>query len=356
VLLVGNALREILTLLASAHVSPWFMVRAILYLIPFVWVFALPMGMLTATLLVFGRISADQELTAARASGVSLMSLVMPVLLLSLLCCTLSAWFNMDLGPRCRVAYKGLILELQGQIMNAQLPEGRFIRDFPGYIFYVEKNDGGQLRNVMIYRLQNETNVDTTLRAVRGQLRPERAQNELVVDLFDARSVTIGEHGNAINSFPTLTLNLSLNTTNRKVPPPRISDMTFLELRQELRNLEHLAPPAPGTNTPVELRAQLKLMRQQQKDFIEPVRVFVRVFWFYAGRHPAGHPRASPRDEHRHRDGAGAGAGVLRLHHAGRVAVRAPGAVPAPDSVGAELHLPSRRRGAAVAGEQGNLK
>jgi lipopolysaccharide export system permease protein len=249
------------------------MVRAILYLIPFVWVFALPMGMLTATLLVFGRISADQELTAARASGVSLMSLIMPVLLLSLFCCTLSAWFNMDLGPRCRVAYKGLIMELQGQIMNAQLPEGRFIRDFPGYIFYVEKNDGGQLRNVMIYRLQNETNVDTTLRAVRGQLRPERAQNQLVVDLFDARSVTLGEHGNAINSFPTLTLNLSLNTMNRKMPPPRISDMTFLELRQELRNLEHLSPPVAGTNSPAELRTQLKLMQQQQKDFIEPVRV-----------------------------------------------------------------------------------
>jgi len=275
VLLVGNALREILTLLASAHVSPLFMVRAILYLIPFVWVFALPMGMLTATLLVFGRISADQELTAARASGVSLMSLIMPVLLLSLFCCTLSAWFNMDLGPRCRVAYKSLFLELQGQLMNAQLPEGRFIRDFPGYIFYVEKNDGGRLENVMIYRLQNETNVDTTLRAVHGQLHPNRAKNELVVDLFDARSVTIGEHGNAINSFPTLTLNLSTRSmmTNR-IPPPRISDMTFLELRQELHNLETFHPPlVTGTNAAADLRKQMKNLRLQPKDFTEPVRV-----------------------------------------------------------------------------------
>ena len=271
VLLIGNALREILTLLASSHVSPLLMVKAILYLIPFVWVFALPMGMLTATLLVFGRFSADQELTAARASGVSLMSLVMPVLLLSLFCCTLSAWFNMDLGPRCRVAYVSLIRDLRAEIVNAQLPAGRFIRDFPGYIFYVEKNNGGKLENVMIYRLQNETNVDTTLRAARGQLRPDRANNQLILDLYDAQSVTVGER-DAISSFPTLTLNLSLSSATNRVNKPSISDMTFLQLRQELHDLENLHLPV-GTNASDTLRVQLKTLRQQQKDFTEPVRV-----------------------------------------------------------------------------------
>jgi len=271
VLLIGNALREILTLLASSHVSPLLMMKAILYLIPFVWVFALPMGMLTATLLVFGRFSADQELTAARASGVSLMSLVMPVLLLSLFCCTLSAWFNMELGPRCRVAYVSLIRDLRAEIVNAQLPAGRFIRDFPGYIFYVEKNNGGKLENVMIYRLQNETNVDTTLRAARGQLRPDRANNQLILDLYDAQSVTVGER-DAISSFPTLTLNLSLSSATNRVNKPSISDMTFLQLRQELHDLENLHLPV-GTNASDTLRVQLKTLRQQQKDFTEPVRV-----------------------------------------------------------------------------------
>ena len=272
VLLVGNALREILTLLASSHVSPLLMVKAMLYLIPFVWVFALPMGMLTATLLVFGRFSADQELTAARASGISLLSLIMPVLLLSLLCCLLSAYFNMELGPQCRVKYLQLLSDVKGALMNAQLPEGRFIRDFPGYIFYTEKNDNGKLENVMIYRLQNETNVDTTLRAVRGQLKPDRANNQLVLDLYDARTVTVGEHGNAINAFPTLTLNLSFNTTTNKILKPKISDMTFGQLRQELHNLESLNMVA-GTNSPVELKAQLQTLRRQQKDFVEPVLV-----------------------------------------------------------------------------------
>ena len=272
VLLIGNALREILTLLASSHVSPLLMVKAILYLIPFVWVFALPMGMLTATLLVFGRFSADQELTAARASGVSLMSLIMPVLLLSLFCCTLSAWFNMELGPQCRVKYLDLIRELRAEIVNAQLPAGRFITDFKGYIFYVGKNNNGQLEDVHIWRLQNETNSDTTLRAPSGQLKPDRANNQLILDLFDATSVTVGEHGDAINSFPTLTLNLSLSQMTNRVNKPSINDMTFLQLRQELRTLENLHLPV-GTNSPAGFRAQLTALRQQQKDFTEPVRV-----------------------------------------------------------------------------------
>ncbi|HTL74469.1 MAG TPA: LptF/LptG family permease [bacterium] len=276
VLLVGNALREILTLLASSHVSPLLMVKAFVYLIPFVWVFALPMGMLTATLLVFGRFSADQELTAARASGISLISLVMPVLLLSLFCCTLSAWFNMDLGPRCRVAYIQLIQDVKSELVNAQIPEGRFIRDFPGYIFYTEKNNGGKLENVMIYRLQNETNVDTTVRAVRGELKPDRANNQLVLDLYDARIIKVGDGGNSIYSSPTLSLNLSLNAVTNKVVKPKISDMTFLQLRQELRNLENLnvaATLTTTTNVSAELKAQMAVLQRQQKDFVEPVRV-----------------------------------------------------------------------------------
>ena len=112
------------------------------------------MGLLTAMLLVFGRFSADQELTAARASGISLLSLITPVLLLSLLCCGVSAWINMQLGPQCRVAYVNLFFKLSGELMNStQLPEGQFIRDFPGYIFYAEKNRDGKLEDVMVFVL-----------------------------------------------------------------------------------------------------------------------------------------------------------------------------------------------------------
>ena len=247
VLLVGNALREILTLLVTSHVSVGIIFRAVLYLVPFVWVFALPMGMLTAALLVFGRFSADQELTAARASGVSLLSLVTPVVLLGLLCSGLSALFNLELGPRSRVAFKGLTENLRAVAMNAEIPEDRFINNFTNYIFYVEKNHGGQLENVTIYHLKNETNVDYTIHAATGRFNADRAQNQLALELYDVHSVAAGMHN--ISSTPYYPINLSLDAVTNRVTKPKISDMTFGQLRQELHELKamSLVPAGPGS-------------------------------------------------------------------------------------------------------------
>jgi lipopolysaccharide export system permease protein len=271
VLIVGNVLKEILKLLISHQIGFGVATEAIGLLIPFVWIFALPMGLLTATLLVFGRFSADQELTAARASGVSLVSLVMPVLLLSLFCCGLSAWINMELGPQCRATYNNLILNARSGLLNAQLPAGQFIHDFPGYIFYAEKNDNGNLENVTVFWSDR----NTIIRAPRGKIDADVAHKQLTMDLFDARSVTIMTNGGAVfSSVREYPMTFDLNTATNRISKPRISDMTFWQLRDEQRVLEQqFSLPPPAATNSAALRAQLREASKQRDDLTEPIRV-----------------------------------------------------------------------------------
>jgi lipopolysaccharide export system permease protein len=270
VLLIGDGLKEILPLLIGGQVRFGTVLKAIGLLIPFFWVYALPMGLLTATLLVFGRFSADQELNAARASGISLLSLITPVLLLSLFCCGLSAWINMDLGPRSRVAFKDLLFRAQADLMRVQLPERQFIRDIPGYIIYVDKNHDGDLQDVMVFILQNETNVTTTIRAPHGRLKAYPKDKQLTFDLLNAQMVKINPTGSVTISSSKGWSSYTYQLPAAESHPyhPAISDMTFWQLSDELDDLNRKLSLPPSLD-----ESSLGEVQKQRGDLMEPIRV-----------------------------------------------------------------------------------
>ena len=277
VLLVGNVLKAVLPLLVNRQANFGMFLEAVGLLIPFVWTFALPMAMLTATLLVFGRFSADQELTAIRASGISLISLITPIILLSLLLCGVSALVNLEIAPRCRVAYKTLLFRLGAELTSAQLPEGRFIKEFPGYIFYVEKSRNQTLQNVIVIVLPDRTNstTTTTIHAPRGEFRVDAANSQFILDLFDARSVMMID-GQGFPSFSSrLTITLEPKVAKRTQKKMGIAEMTFTELQDEIRELEaQIALPLSMQNVSEATReSQRRELKKQLGDLTSPVRV-----------------------------------------------------------------------------------
>ena len=274
VLLLGNTLKEILPLLVNRQVTLGVVAQAAGLLIPFAWVFALPMGMLTATLLVFGRFSADQELTAVRASGISLLSLIGPILLLSVALCGLSALINMEIGPRCRVAYNAIRLKVFMEFTGARLPAGRFIKDLKGYVVYVDKNRGGDLQDVQVWVLKNETNVDTYLRAARGKVEVDAANRKVVVSLFDGKSVTMREGRMEFGAFaelPPQEFDFGQRSAEMSTP---ISDMTSTQLWEELQKWEErLTIPVGGRSLSADqLRARKKELQKRVGDPTTPIR------------------------------------------------------------------------------------
>jgi len=271
VLLLGNALREIMALLINRQATLVGVFQALGLLIPFVLVFALPMGMLTAALLVFGRFSADQELTAVRASGISLVALVTPILLLSLLLCGLSAWINMEIAPHCRIAYKNLLSEMGQKLSNAALPEGRYVKDFAPYSFFIGSNDGKELRDVFVIRADAEGQLDMTLSAARGRL--ETTNGQMTVLLFDVHELDRqnGTWSEAERSTVALT---DFKQTSSREDKIGLSDMTFGQLRAELRNLDQRfsLPNSPGLGGD-DLRRQMQQLNDVRSDMTMPVLV-----------------------------------------------------------------------------------
>ncbi len=273
VLVLGNALREILALVVTGQATPLLVLQSILLLIPFVLAFALPMGMLTATLLVFGRFSADQELTAVRASGVSLLAIVTPVLLLSVALSGVAAFINLDLAPRCRVAYKELLQRTGIQRAASLIVEDRFMEDFPGYVVYVKRKRGTVLEDVLIYKLSKDNRLLERLQASRAEIISDLTSNRVVLQLERGYYNNFTNFvGSAITQMP---YPLDYQAPTREKRDPDIRDMTFQELRDRLRQLERLASTAAPTAAAgsAALREQLRQLRAAKTDLTLPVRV-----------------------------------------------------------------------------------
>jgi lipopolysaccharide export system permease protein len=278
VLLLGNVLKEILGMLVNRQATLMMAVQAVGLLIPFVLVFALPMGLLTATLLVFGRFSADQELNAVRASGVSLVALITPVLLLSAVMSLVSAWVNLEIAPKCRVAYKKLLVSVGLSQAGLLLPEKTFIKDFPGKIVYIGKIDDTYLKDVLIYNLNAEGKVDYYIRAREGRLETDKANQVLHVQLKDAWRVGLMEDSEV--PVPVYAAESSLSYTNQpddvKLDKKQLSDMTFQELQTQLDQLEKRVlyiGPDPRKLTREQAAEKLRELKEFQQDITLPLRL-----------------------------------------------------------------------------------
>src|SRR6266704_353557 len=112
VLVVGNIFRKLLPLLVNHDVPLEYLLTFIAYVLPFSLIFTIPWGLLTASLLVFGRLSADNELIALRSNGVSIARICVSLAVVASICTVISLWLNVQVAPAAQLKLRSTILDL----------------------------------------------------------------------------------------------------------------------------------------------------------------------------------------------------------------------------------------------------
>ena len=121
-LVVGNAMRELLTVLMSHQLPLNYVLSIFGYLLPFSMIYSIPWGVLVAILLVFGKISSDNELVALRANGVGIPRVCVPVFVLAAIFFGLCLWINLYMAPIAQVQLKSAVFNLASNDPLALFP------------------------------------------------------------------------------------------------------------------------------------------------------------------------------------------------------------------------------------------
>jgi len=187
VLVLGNVFKELLDLLVNHSVPIEFILSFVAYILPFSLTFTIPWGFLTAVLLVFGKLSAENELIALRSNGISIPRICAPVLGLALVFVAICLWINVDVAPRAQLKMKDALYNIATSNPLAMFGSDKVIEEFPNKKIYVEKNEGKKLHNILVYELNEEKDPIQVVHARDGELNTDRENNQLLLHLFNTR-------------------------------------------------------------------------------------------------------------------------------------------------------------------------
>jgi len=154
-LFVINFLVEVLDKILSKGIPASIVLE--IFALNVVWMvgLAVPMSVLAATLMTFGRLSSDREIVAMQAAGISPLSLMRPVLVFSALLMVLLMLFNNWLLPEANYRSAMLMQSVTRKRPHAMIDEGKLINQFPGIQIWVSRidNQSAELYGIKIFEI-----------------------------------------------------------------------------------------------------------------------------------------------------------------------------------------------------------
>lgn len=187
VLTLGNVIKDLLGPTLAGQIPLLDFFRLVWFWVPAMAIYALPIGILTGVLLTLGRLSADSEITAMRAAGLSVLRIARPVMILGALGAAWALYINFVSMPHARQTYeKDFAAMIRNNPLSFIVPQ-TYIRDFRGHVLYVGEQQGSVLRDIWIWELDAAQRVRRIVRADSGRLVFDEATNSLIPTLVHAK-------------------------------------------------------------------------------------------------------------------------------------------------------------------------
>ncbi len=147
---------------------------------------ALPLATLLSSLITFGNIGESSELTAIKAAGISLMQTFRSLIVITLLICLGSFYFQNNIGPSANMKLTQLLISMKQKSPELEIPEGVFYDGIPNSNIYVQRKDlkTGKLYGIMIYRMTQSYEDAAIILADSGMLQSTAEKKHLLLSLW----------------------------------------------------------------------------------------------------------------------------------------------------------------------------
>lgn len=216
--------------------------KIFIYYIPILLGYTLPIACLVTIILTFGRLSAENEILAMRASGIYIRKLIMPLVVVGIILNLTVYLLNDRIIPSAFSAQTQVLQETGSQNPLALLEAGSFINAFDKYIIFIYRIDNDRLYGVRIY--QPQANKPTrTIIAQEGEFVKVPNQDQIMLKLIngtsdepDLKNPNNFYKLNFQNSFVTINLSKKKGKFEKK---PKA--MTLSEIASKIRELDTMS-------------------------------------------------------------------------------------------------------------------
>jgi LPS export ABC transporter permease LptF/LPS export ABC transporter permease LptG len=185
-LLLIDRIFDLVDLIINKGVPVPLVLQLLVYISPAILVLTIPIGLLLAILVAFGRLSADMEVVALKACGVSPLRLLRPVLVFGGAVSVLTGYLMLEAVPRSNYAFKSLIFDIVRTQAIVGVKERVFNDTFGDFVIYVDEIAADQvaLRHVFVAD-QRKPDQQRFITAREGRLLSDEVNRRITLRLLD---------------------------------------------------------------------------------------------------------------------------------------------------------------------------